>query len=407
MRVCVFLLLSFLLLVAHIGSDSAATDRRSRGGEPQSSGPRKSESDFERLTGAAISERRTKDALQLLQEGVELYPKWREGWWRLGLLWYQTENYPAARKALDRLVELEPKRGAGLALLGLCEFEMGDYGLSFEHLQRGLSLGLPAVLELGDVVRYHQVLASILTGRYELAQKLAATFARKGERTDEVLVAAGLAALRLPLLPAKLSQVLDADYIALIREVGEAQFLLASRQGAEASQLYESLTGRYPKARNLRYAYGALLCDRGELDKGRSQFLAELTLTPGSVLARLGLAFVGLQRETVSEVLPWAREAVQLDPKSQVGYYLLGSLLVKEEKLEEAARALENCRDLNPYASRVHYVLARVYRRLGRKAEALREQEAFERTRAIDDAIENYGLVPAAVLEKVGESDLR
>ena len=390
----VILLASHLLAFAAVVEAQNARHPAAKYGQP-GQGLR----EIERQVDAALARNETAQAIKLLREGVSLNPGWREGWWRLGTLLYQADSYPAARTAFDRLVELDPKAGAAWTLLGLCEFELSDYGPSLSHLQRGQALGLPTHLELRDVARYHQALALIVTEKYEQAQLLLNSFARQDQHTEEVLLAAGLAALHIPLLPRTLPQAVDSDRLSLIRQVGEAQHLAATKRYPEARQIYESSIQRFPLTSKLHYAYGALLSDLGELEKAEAEFRAELRVAPDSVLARIGLVYLGLQEDSVLDVLPLAQQAVRLEPKSYMAHYLLGRVLVKSDKIEEGTRELEISRDLEPNSSRVRYVLAQVYRRLRRKEDALREQKAFDRLRLIEDSIIQYGKLPASLFE--------
>jgi len=347
----------------------------------------------------ALAENRIAEAIDLLQAGVNRNGGWREGWWRLGTLLYQKDDHSAAQAAFRRLVTLDAKAGAAWVLLGLCEFALGDYGSSLDHLQRGQALGIPAHLELTEVARYHQALGLILTEKYEQAQILLNGLAREDPQNEEVLLAAGLAALHIPQLPKTLAHAFDAARLSLIRQVGEAQALAATKRQAEARQKYQSLIERHPNTSQLHYAYGALLSDLGELEKAETEFRAELRVTPGSVLARIGLAYVGLQKGSTAEALPWAQEAVRLGPRSFMAHYLLGRLLMKDNQLLEGARQLEISRNLNPDSSRVRFALSQAYRRLHRQEEARREQQAFDRLRLLEDSFMDYGKLPASLYE--------
>ena len=285
-------------------------------------------------------------------------------------------------------------------MLGLCEFELRQYEPALNHLRRGQALGLPAHLELTEVARYHEALVLILMQRYEQAQMLLKSLVGQDQHRDEVILAAGLAALRIPELPGALVQSADGERIGLIRQVGEAHSLAAKRKHTEACQIYESLIRRFAAASNLHYAYGALLSDLGELDEAEREFRAELKVTPASVPARIGLACLGLQTDSMPDALPLAQEAVELTPNSFMAHYLLGRLLIKAGRIEEGARRLERSRDLNSDSSRVRYALAQAYRRLQRKADALREEQAFERLRPLEESLLQSGRLPVPLFEK-------
>jgi tetratricopeptide (TPR) repeat protein len=350
---------------------------------------------LEQQAKAALAQNRTGEAIALLERGVRVMPDWREGWWGLGKLLYQADQYTSARQALARLVELDPKSGPGWVVLGLCDFELRDYRASRNHIARGLALGIPLALGLVDVARYHQALALIVDEKYEQAQLVLNNFARRGIHSDEVMVAYGLAALRIPALPPTLPRVMDSRRISMVREVGEAEFLAASGRRAEAHRQYDGLIERYPAEPYLHYAYGSTLCNAFDFEKAGAQFRQELQINPQSVAARLGLAFVGIRTGSVPDAVILAQEAVRLDPKSFMAHLFLGSLLAKAGKLEEGARELETSRDLEPDSSHVRYALAHAYERLDRKDDALREQRAFERLKPLEEPLP-FGKAPSS-----------
>lgn len=354
----------------------------------------------ERIDGA-IANNRPAEAIEILNQGLKQKPEWRQGWWRLGNVLYQADKYAQARSAFERLATLDPKVGAPWVLLGLCEFEMRDYGLALQHLERGQALGFPAALQLTGVARYHQALALIVTEKFEQAQVLLNNLAREQGTPEEVIVAEGLATLQIPVLPQTIRKTVDSEHFAVITEVGKAEQLIALRKTSEAVVQYGNLVAKYPDFPNLRLTYASLLVQVNDFDRAETEFRLELKANPKSMLARVRLVLLELsRRRTVSdEMVSLAKEAVALEPRSYIPHYVLGSVLLREGKLEEAASELETSRDLDPYSSRVRFTLAQVDLRLDRKEAAAREQKAFEQLRPIDDSFRESGKLPASVYD--------
>src|SRR5438270_3398811 len=105
---------------------------------------------------AAREASRLPEAIALYKEAVNLDPKWEEGWWFLGSLLYDTDQYAAARESLARVVDLDPKAYPAWGLLGLCEFETVDYRASLGHIQRALEAGSGTQGQMEGVLRYHE-----------------------------------------------------------------------------------------------------------------------------------------------------------------------------------------------------------------------------------------------------------
>lgn len=354
---------------------------------------------FEERIDAAIANNKPAEAVEILNEGLKQKPDWREGWWRLGNVLYQADRYAEARSAFERLASLDPKEGAPWVLLGLCEFEARDYGLALQHLQRGQALGFPSKLELMGVARYREALALIVTEKFEQAQILLNNLAREQGTPEEVIVAEGLAALQIPVLPEAIRKTVDSERFAVIMKVGKAEQLIALRKTPEAVAQYENLISKYPNFPNLHLIYASLLVQVNEFEKAEAEFRLELRTNPNSMLARVRLVLLELsRRKNVSDdMVSLAKEAVALEPRSYIPHYVLGSVLIREGKLEEAASELEISRDLDPYSSRVRFSLAQVDLRLDRKEAAAQEQKAYEQLRPIDDLFRESGKLPVSV----------
>ena len=119
------------------------------------------QSDFAQLSATAASARESNDlprAATLYRQALELNDKWTEGWWSLGSVLYDLNRYPEAIVALRKFTELSPNDATGVGLLGLCEFETGDYSSSLKDLSRSLSIGLPGQDQMEGVLRYHEAL---------------------------------------------------------------------------------------------------------------------------------------------------------------------------------------------------------------------------------------------------------
>ncbi len=73
--------------------------------------------------------------------------------------------------------------------------------------------------------------------------------------------------------------------------------------------------------------------------------------------------------------------ALKLNPTLPEPHYQLGSLALSNGDLAGALEHLKEAATRNPADSRIHFALARVYRRMGRRADAERETGSFEHLR--------------------------
>lgn len=82
------------------------------------------------------------EAITLYGKALNIKPKWPEGWWYIGAIFYQKDLYPQARDAFQNLVALEPDRGPASAMLGLCLFQTGEYERAGFALQKARTSGV-------------------------------------------------------------------------------------------------------------------------------------------------------------------------------------------------------------------------------------------------------------------------
>jgi len=354
--------------------------------------------DIQQRAEALAAAHHLTQATALLGTTLRRRPQWRDGWWQLGSLEYDANDYRRAQGAFARLSELDPKSGAAWVMLGLCDFEMHDYGLALSHLERGRALGFPPSLGLADPAAFHEAVALVLVGEYEQAQVLLDGFARQEHTSPGIVLTAGLAALRRP-LPATDAAALDSEFVQLLNAVGRAQVLAAQRKFPEARQIYQQLATEHPTVRHLHYAYGVLLARMSETAAAEAEFRQEIQLHPESVLPRLQLAIMDWTRGDLAPGKQWAEQALQLAPDNFAPHYILGNILLRQGDAAEGLKQLETSRDLAPESSEVHFALARAYLQLHRPVDAARERKLFEALKPIEDSIQHRGTLPATMFE--------
>jgi Tfp pilus assembly protein PilF len=269
-------------------------------------------------------------------------------------------------------VRLEPKNGPGFVMLGLCEYQAREYDKALEHLQRGHALGIGDNKSLETVSRYHLALLLTRFENYEAALEQLFYFSTAGNDSPKMIEAAGVAALRMPFLPAEVPP--DRREIVLL--AGRAVYFAGGRRIEQAQKAYEELLSRYPKAPQVHYLYGSFLLHEAP-DKGVPELKHELEISPDHVPARVQLAFEYLKQGDATTALPYAQEAVKLAPGSFVAQTALGRILTSQGKFAEALQALEAAVKLAPDSPEARYALAVGYAKAGREKDAAREREIF------------------------------
>lgn len=97
----------------------------------------------------------------------------------------------------------------------------------------------------------------------------------------------------------------------------------------------------------------------------------------GQVYLDLADLLTGTQSTKIEEGESFARRAIEMFPDSSHAYYVLGKALYRQDELSEAIPPLTKSTQLDPENSLPHFLLAKVYQKLGRPAESRQEMEIF------------------------------
>lgn len=350
-------------------SSGASRKKRTPGNVPA---PARQVSEFDRVVKLADEARlasKLDEALELYAKALQIRPKWPDGWWYAGAIFYEKDLYAQARDAFRNVVALEPNRAPAWGMLGLCEFQTREYERAITSLQRGRSLGLSDNSELESVVRYHTAVLYIRFEQFEVAFDILKEFLQVGNQSPKVIEAFGLTLLRMPFLPIEVPPD-KRDQIVI---AGRAGFAMAARHLEEARSAFGTLLERYPDAPNVHYAYGVFLMHQ-DADAALKEFQRELEISPSHHPAMVQMAFEYLKRGDYDTALPLAEKAVELAPKMYPARNVLGRVLLQLGHVDRAVIELEEGVRLAPTSPEMRFALARAYTRAGRQADARREQ---------------------------------
>ncbi len=268
--------------------------------------------DFQSISAQAAAARdanNAPEAIRLYRQALSLNPQWQEGWWFLGTLLYDGDQYAPGREAFQHFVDLNPQAAPGWAFLGLCEFETKDYAKALSDIEHGLSLGADRESQLGPVLLYHEALLLTEQGQFDAAlQKYNALLHGMQGRTlnEPMVIAIGLAALRTPLLPDDLAR----DKNGLFLAGGKAGSFLLMGDYAQAESAMNELLAKYPQTPNVHYLRGLYFLAR-DPDAAFDEFQRELEISPSNTQADTMLAWGLLTRGDPELALPHARNAAQ------------------------------------------------------------------------------------------------
>ena len=362
-----------------------------------------SASDFEAAAKSATSAREAgrAEAIQDYVRALELNPRWEEGWWYLGTMFYDTDRYSEAIPAFQKLVELVPTAGPAWEFLGLCEFETKDYANALEHLKKGRALGDADDPDTARVANYHLALLLIRTGAFDEASAQLSAAVGHSEMPAQIKNALALSMLRVPLLPKEI----DPSQDALIAAAGEAAAAIAENNSAKALAAFPSLLKDYPAIPYLHYAYGKALASAGRDEEALKQQREETNISPNSSSPWIEISQLELHLQRPQEAMHAAEEAVQRAPESAAAHKTLADTLQALGKKEKAATELALAEKLAPEKNQPEERLAQLYsNHAGASSHA--NIQAAERS-ASDPASSNFSVLSsrAATAQAAGNSD--
>jgi tetratricopeptide (TPR) repeat protein len=352
---------------------------------------------FEQLAAraqAAMDANRIPEAIRLYETATARRPSWSEGWWYLGTISFDANQFTRARDAFLHFVSVEHRQpGPGFGMLGLTELQLKDYPKALAALEHGRELGLGDNPAFVHQVLYQDGVLNNLFGQPEIAlvrlTLVANQLAQQHpeapkdavlEDTD-LLHALGLAALRIEKLPSEI----PPNKAQLVREAGHAQALIAMQDRVTAGAELKQFVASHPSEPGVHYMYGVYLL-KEDPPAALEEFRREIAVSPQNAAARIQLALEFLRTADYKQGLLYAQEAVALAPGNFVAHVACGKLWLGLGNTDRALQELRTAVRLSPGSPDAHFALSRALSDAGKNGEAAQERAEFERLKALSDA---------------------
>ena len=331
-------------------------------------------SDLSAQAAGARDANRLDEAAGLYRTALALKPDWPEGWWSLGTVYYDLNNYREAAAAFTKVSALAAKSGSARVMLGLSEFELGEDTEALKHIQEGERIGVVENEQLRHVALFHEGILLRREGKFEGAQRALDSLCIAGLDNSELLSELGMTAVRIR----DRSAPTAAPATAVISGVGHAQCLAARKEFDKAKREYAELCRNYPDFQNLHYAYGRFLLDAHEVPSGIAELETEIELDPNDSYARLEIAAAKYKVDSAGG-LPFARAAVEHNPNLPLAHYMLGLLLLDTGNVRQAIPQLEIAQRSMPQVPNVYAALGSAYSQADRDGDAARARAKLQR----------------------------
>ena len=314
------------------------------------------------------------EAIGLFRRALSIQPESEEALWYLGTMLYEKDRYAESRDVLRQFVTIRSDAGPAWALLGLGEFQTREYPRALDHLQRAMALGMGDRKELVQSIFYDVTVMLTRLERYDDSLDMLLKMLTSDSQNPSLIEPAGLAGLRLPLLPAEI----PPDRRELVELAGRAVLAMQTQRYEEAESEFKRLVTNYPNEPGVHFLYGAYLMELHP-EQAVPEFERELEISPSHVLARIRLAEQLIADRNFDRALALARQAIKLEPKRASAHMLAGESLLAMSNPGDGIKELESAREDDPGVSRTHWDLLRAYAAAGRKEDADREKQEIER----------------------------
>ena len=362
---------SFLLIVSLVASACATSLLV---GQESSAASRQSFDQLLQAAEKARDENRNDESIRLFRHALSKQPESEQALWYLGTLLYEQEKYAEARDVLRQFVTLRPDAGPAWALLGLGEFQLREYPRALDHLQRAMAQGMGDRKDLIQSVFYSVVVLLTRFERYDDSIDMLVKMLSSGPPDPALAEPAGLAGLRLPLLPAEI----PPDRRDLVDLAGRSVLAMQTQHYEEAESEFKRLVTIYPNEPGVHFLYGAYLQQLHPGDSVR-EFERELQISPSHVLARVRLAEQLIAQRDFDRALTLAQQAIKLDPKRASAHMFAGEAMLAKGNASDGIKELETARDIDSTIIRAHWDLLRADIAAGRDEDADREKQSIEK----------------------------
>jgi tetratricopeptide (TPR) repeat protein len=322
---------------------------------------------------AAQSQGDLPTAVAKYEEILRIAPRLGPAYNNLGALYFRQREYRKAADVLEAGLKISPNMPSASALLGISLFEMGEYAKARVRLEAALRANAN-----DSNAKMYLVRDLTKLGDYEAAETHLRQLAAHEPNNQEVWYL--LAKLHMKLSEQELAKMNAIDpHSVLAHELsGEMMEAMNNYDGAVVE--LKKAVEMAPTRPGTHYKLGDAYFSISQWDAALEQFQAEISVDPGNCMAPWKVGSVLLQKNgNPEEALADINRALTMCPSLTDARVDRARALVKLNRNAEAATDLEAAAKADPAEPSTHFMLAKVYRALGRAQEAQTEMQTFSK----------------------------
>jgi len=312
-------------------------------------------------------------AIAKYEEIVRIAPGLGAAYNNLGALYFRQREFQKAAKVLEAGLKVSPSMPSASALLGISLYEMAEYGKARPRLEAALRAN--AADKNAEMYLVHDLTK---LGDFEAAETHLRQLASREPKNQEVWYL--LAKVHMKLSEQALAKMNAIDPGSVLSHELSAEMMEAMNNYDGAVVELKKAIAMAPQHPGTHYKLGDAYFSLSQWDSATEQFQAELALDPGNCLARWRVGATTLQKNGSAEAaLGEINQALAKCPSLNDAKVDRARALIKLNRNAEAAADLEAAAKVDPAEPTTHFLLARVYRALGRTQDAQAEMAAYQK----------------------------
>jgi tetratricopeptide (TPR) repeat protein len=312
-------------------------------------------------------------AISKYEEILRLAPKLGIAYNNLGALYFRQRNFVKAAMVLEQGLKVNPGMASAQALLGISCYEVAEYGRARTSLEA-------AVKANGSDLNAQMYLVKDLIALDDAnaAEAMLQKMALRQPKNQEVFYL--LAKVHMRLSEQALAQMNDIDPNSVLAHQLSAEVMESMNNYDGAVVQLKKAVALAPALPGNHYKLGHAYWDLSQWDLAMEEFKAEVAVDPGKCKAHWRIGAVILQKNGApDEALAEIDKALSECPTLSDAHVDRARALAKLDRNQEAAVDLEAAAKATPADPSVHFLLAKIYRALGRSGEASQQMQLFSK----------------------------
>jgi tetratricopeptide (TPR) repeat protein len=313
------------------------------------------------------------NAIAKYEEILRIAPRLGPAYNNLGALYFRQREFQKAATVLEAGLKVNPSMPSASALLGISLYEMAEYGKARPRLEAALRAN--AADNNAEMYLVHDLTK---LGDYEAAEIHLRQLAGRDPKNQEIWYL--LARVQMKLSEQALAKMNAIDPHSVLAHELSAEMMEAMNNYDGAVVELQKAVEMAPRRPGTHYKLGEAYWSLSQWDSAKEQFQAELAVDPGNCAARWKLGATVLQKNGSSDAaLAEIDRALSMCPSLADARVDRARALIKLNRNAEAATDLETAAKADPAEPTAHFLLAKVYRTLGRVQEAQAEMQTFSK----------------------------